>query len=512
MLVQELDEAKAVEHNTVTIGLHYDDTRGLSFVVYYAFTLIGIHGNWLQSNDRCTKTDTVPGKLFQDRTSKMRKVDSKSLTEHTAAKGSHHLQKIMQAFCAAKITNRKNGKSALLSQRKCTCNFILIGSKTSAEKERSIDDVTKGVGQQPTGFNEERHNHYYLRWSALVPGDSLEEEVVLMRWDESGNASCDASAVSLVGVLRVEILVVLCCGMDVLKERFCRYLAGMLNSYPSPLTAEGGSPPTSSFVPVGFVITESNFECKDDGHLSQFCPYKVSKTVKDFAPGLLGRCVPRPLAEWQELERNMFLDNKGFLIDDSDDIDHDLDTELELLTIMNALTMDMMAKIDRFYITLQFELAKVISVQDHGILFYHTGRVVPQNVLLSNCSIDPISIYMKKKSCNEGDSYLYKWYFELGTHMKKLMRLLSLLSCSAGSVAQDLWSLPGLNEKNGITSYGLVENDSDLVHSLLEVEGALIFLYEQYELEFEEGEGEGVLNPQRIEEDLFNHIVWAPRI
>ena len=43
--------------------------------------------------------------------------------------------------------------------------------------------------------------------------------------------------------------------------------------------------------------------------------------------------------------------------------------------------------------------------------------------------------------------------------------------CSAESVAQDLWSLPGPDEKNGITSYGLVENDSDLVHSLLEVEG-----------------------------------------
>ncbi|GFP95129.1 protein ycf2 [Phtheirospermum japonicum] len=52
--------------------------------------------------------------------------------------------------------------------------------------------------------------------------------------------------------------------------------------------------------------------------------------------------------------------------------------------------------------------------------------------------------------------------------------LLYLLSCSAGSVAQDLWSLPGPDEKNGITSYGLVENDSYLVHGLLEVEGALV--------------------------------------
>nr|QJD21014.1 hypothetical chloroplast RF21 [Trifolium resupinatum] len=196
--------------------------------------------------------------------------------------------------------------------------------------------------------------------------------------------------------------------------------------------------------------------------------------------------------------------------------------------------------------------SQIRSVQDHGILFYQVGRALSQNLLLSNCSIDPISIYMKKKSCNEGDSFLYRWYYELGTSMKKLTILLYLLSCSAGSVAQDLWSLPGPNEKNdGITSYRLLENDSDLVHGLLEVEGALVgssqtgskfdndgvtlllrterrnplnmirngsrsvfdqdrrFLYEKYESGFEE---EGVLDPQPIEEDLFNHIVWAPRI
>nr|YP_010964656.1 hypothetical chloroplast RF21 [Hedysarum citrinum]WNM89311.1 hypothetical chloroplast RF21 [Hedysarum citrinum] len=195
--------------------------------------------------------------------------------------------------------------------------------------------------------------------------------------------------------------------------------------------------------------------------------------------------------------------------------------------------------------------SQIRSVQDHGILFYQVGRAVSQNLLLSNCSIDPISIYLKKKSCNEGDSYLYTWYFELGTSMKKLTILLYLLSCSAGSVAQDLWSIQGPNEKNRITSYRLLENDSDLVHGLLEIESALMessrtekdcqfdndrvtsvlrpeprnpltmiqngfcsivdqrFLYEN-ESEFEEGEG--VFDPQQIEEDLFNHIVWAPRI
>nr|YP_009994476.1 Ycf2 protein [Cuscuta pedicellata]QNP08599.1 Ycf2 protein [Cuscuta pedicellata] len=179
-------------------------------------------------------------------------------------------------------------------------------------------------------------------------------------------------------------------------------------------------------------------------------------------------------------------------------------------------------------------------VQDHGILLYQIGRAVAQNLLISNCPIDPISIYLKKESCTEGNSYLYKWYFELGTSMKKLTILLYILSCSAGSVAQDLWSFSG-DEQNRITSYALVENDYDLVHGLLEVEGALLgssriekncrqfendrvtrmengsysifdhrFLYENYESEFEEDPLD--LASQQIEKELFNHIVWAPRL
>nr|YP_010349193.1 hypothetical protein Ycf2 [Iris x hollandica]UNV38079.1 hypothetical protein Ycf2 [Iris x hollandica] len=189
--------------------------------------------------------------------------------------------------------------------------------------------------------------------------------------------------------------------------------------------------------------------------------------------------------------------------------------------------------------------SQVGSVQDPRIFFYQIGRAVVQNVLLSNCPLDPISIYMKKKSCMEGDSYLYKWYFELGTSMKKLTILLYLLSCSAGLVAQDLLSSPSRpDEKSWITSYRFVENDSDLVHGLLELEGALVgssrtekdcsqFDNNRVTLllrseprnpldmmqngfcsivsEFEEGE-EGALDPQHIEEDFFNHIVWAPRI
>nr|YP_010166157.1 Component of 2-MD heteromeric AAA-ATPase complex [Rhipsalis teres]YP_010166165.1 Component of 2-MD heteromeric AAA-ATPase complex [Rhipsalis teres]QRV60130.1 Component of 2-MD heteromeric AAA-ATPase complex [Rhipsalis teres]QRV60138.1 Component of 2-MD heteromeric AAA-ATPase complex [Rhipsalis teres] len=220
-----------------------------------------------------------------------------------------------------------------------------------------------------------------------------------------------------------------------------------------------------------------------------------------------------------------------------------------------------------------------IPIADHGILFYQIGRALAQNVLLSHCLIDPISIYMKKESCDAVDSYLYKWYFELGTSMKKLTILLYLLSCSAGSVAQDLWSPPGPDEKNGIASCGLVYNDSALVHGLLEVEDALVgleslrtekdndlvpllilpklrnpldmmkngscsifdrrFLYdnEKYESglaeygsgldEYESELDEGLSSPKLVEYaeyfpedfeseqselDLFNHIVWAPRI
>nr|YP_009925725.1 hypothetical chloroplast RF21 [Incarvillea compacta]YP_009925738.1 hypothetical chloroplast RF21 [Incarvillea compacta]QNH82817.1 hypothetical chloroplast RF21 [Incarvillea compacta]QNH82830.1 hypothetical chloroplast RF21 [Incarvillea compacta] len=192
--------------------------------------------------------------------------------------------------------------------------------------------------------------------------------------------------------------------------------------------------------------------------------------------------------------------------------------------------------------------SRVRSVQAHGIFFYQIGRAVAQNLLLSNCLLDPISIYMKKKSCNEGDSYVFKWYLELGTSMKKLTILLYLLSCSAGSVAEDLWSLAGPDEKNRNASYGLLENDSDLVHGLLELEGALVGSsrteksrfendrvplllrpeprnpfemmqngfssifdpYDQHESEFEEGKRG--FRPEELEEDLFNRIVWAPRI
>nr|YP_009436360.1 hypothetical chloroplast RF2 [Cyphia belfastica]YP_009436385.1 hypothetical chloroplast RF2 [Cyphia belfastica]ATG26538.1 hypothetical chloroplast RF2 [Cyphia belfastica]ATG26563.1 hypothetical chloroplast RF2 [Cyphia belfastica] len=195
--------------------------------------------------------------------------------------------------------------------------------------------------------------------------------------------------------------------------------------------------------------------------------------------------------------------------------------------------------------------AHVIPVQNYRLLFYQIGRAVAQNLLLSNCPIDPISIYMHKTLCIEGDSYVYKSYFELGMSMKKLTILLYLLNCSAGSVAQDLWSRPGPDENNGIASGRLVENNSDLVHGLLEVEGVLAgfsrpekdcsqfdkdrvtlllrpeprnpsymiqngfcsmldqrFIYQKDE-SAEEYQGGVKIDPQKV---LSDYIVWAPRI
>ncbi|MBA0754202.1 hypothetical protein Gogos_021366 [Gossypium gossypioides] len=49
-----------------------------------------------------------------------------------------------------------------------------------------------------------------------------------------------------------------------------------------------------------------------------------------------------------------------------------------------------------------------------------------------------------------------------------------LVALTNEALSINLWSLPRPDEKNGITSYGFVDNDFDLVHGLLEVEGALV--------------------------------------
>ncbi|PHT86434.1 hypothetical protein T459_08540 [Capsicum annuum] len=78
-------------------------------------------------------------------------------------------------------------------------------------------------------------------------------------------------------------------------------------------------------------------------------------------------------------------------IDASDDIDRYLDTELELLTRMNGLTVDMMLEIDRFYITLQFELVKAMSPCIIWILNIHDLNVNESNDLSLGLLVNHLS-------------------------------------------------------------------------------------------------------------------------
>ncbi|KAK9080974.1 hypothetical protein Scep_031007 [Stephania cephalantha] len=337
---------------------------------------------------------------------------------------------------------------------------------------------------------------------------------------------------------------------------------------------------------------------------------------------------------------NKFLDDKpkGYLIDDidfddSDDIDDsdDDDLDTELLTMTNAITMyNMTPKIDRFDITLQFELAKAMSPCIIWIPNIHDLSVNESNYLplglLANylsrdcerCStrnilviasthipqkVDPALIAPNKSNtCIKIRRLLIpqqrKHFFTLsytrGFHLeKKMFHTNGFGSITMGSNARDLVALTNealsisITQKksiidtntirsalhrqtwdlrsqvrsvqdHGILFYQIgraVVQNVLLIHGLLEVESVLVgssrtekdcsqfdndrvtlllrseprnpldmmqngscsivdqrFLYEKHESEFEEGEGEGALDPQQIEEDLFNHIVWAPRI
>nr|UDZ61555.1 hypothetical protein RF2 [Sagittaria guayanensis] len=184
---------------------------------------------------------------------------------------------------------------------------------------------------------------------------------------------------------------------------------------------------------------------------------------------------------------------------------------------------------------------------DPGIVFYQIGRAVVQNQLLRDFPPDPISIYMKILICPQTDPYWSSWYFELGRNTKRFTVLLYILSCSAGSVAQDLWYPLGLEERKG-SAYNLhINQDSAIAHELLELESTLMgFLGTEKDCSQNKNKGVTLLlrsepkNPFDIvkygasplvdygfhyegkwkvkfdpnkeqEKPLFNEIVWAPR-
>ncbi|KAL7186691.1 hypothetical protein ACSBR2_028420 [Camellia fascicularis] len=144
---------------------------------------------------------------------------------------------------------------------------------------------------------------------------------------------------------------------------------------------------------------------------------------------------------------NKFLDNKpkGFLIDNididaSDDIDRDLDTEL--LTMMNALTMDMMSEIDRLYITLQFELAKAMSPCIIWIPNIHDLDVNESNYLSLGLLVNHLSWDCERCSTRNILVIASTHIPQMGFHLEKKMFLTNGFgSITIGSNAQDLVAL-----------------------------------------------------------------------
>nr|YP_009092723.1 hypothetical protein ycf2 [Eustrephus latifolius]YP_009092743.1 hypothetical protein ycf2 [Eustrephus latifolius]AIR12577.1 hypothetical protein ycf2 [Eustrephus latifolius]AIR12580.1 hypothetical protein ycf2 [Eustrephus latifolius] len=188
---------------------------------------------------------------------------------------------------------------------------------------------------------------------------------------------------------------------------------------------------------------------------------------------------------------------------------------------------------------------RIRPIRDDGVIAYQIGRAFAQTVFLNECLVDPISIYMRKELCISDDraSYLFKWYYELGTSMKKLTILLYLLSCSAGSVAEDVWSSP---PGSGTASSRFLSDDSDLVHGLLDLldtEGAVAAWTEkdcspfdnnrllrskprnpfdimpnvsfseeaEFEVSVKESPFMGV-RAKDIGDELLNQIAWAPKL
>nr|UDZ61554.1 hypothetical protein RF2 [Sagittaria trifolia] len=185
--------------------------------------------------------------------------------------------------------------------------------------------------------------------------------------------------------------------------------------------------------------------------------------------------------------------------------------------------------------------------RDPGVVFYQIGRAVVQNQLLRDFPPDPISIYIKMLICPQTDPYWSSWYFELGRNTKRFTVLLYILSCSAGSVAQDLWYPLGLEERKRSAYYLHINQDSAIAHELLQLEGTLVG-FPLTEKDCSQNKNKGVTlllrsepkNPfdtvkygasplldygfhydqewktkfdpnKEQEKPLFNEIVWAPR-
>nr|YP_010934949.1 hypothetical chloroplast RF2 [Gastrodia pubilabiata]WKV29268.1 hypothetical chloroplast RF2 [Gastrodia pubilabiata] len=142
---------------------------------------------------------------------------------------------------------------------------------------------------------------------------------------------------------------------------------------------------------------------------------------------------------------------------------------LSLSTTQNSSNIDMNTIISASHIINWNYISKIISIKNNYLLLYQIGRAFINNIFIHNFLLDPISIYLKNKSCIRWNYSLYKWYIEFGTSIKKLTILFYIFSCSAGLVAKDICSL--YEGDNKIILYEFIDNEFYIVKGLLQLEG-----------------------------------------
>nr|UXF57925.1 hypothetical chloroplast RF21 [Gastrodia bawanglingensis] len=171
-------------------------------------------------------------------------------------------------------------------------------------------------------------------------------------------------------------------------------------------------------------------------------------------------------------ENKMFRSNKNKRNTDSFtmiDLITIINEVLSLSITRNSYNIDMNTIISAYHIINWNYTSKIISIKKNDILLYQIGRAFINNVFIRDFILDPISIYMNNKSYIRWNYYLYKWYLEFGTSIKKLTILFYIFSCSAGLIAKDLCSLYE-EVGNKIILYEFIDNEFYIVKGLLQLE------------------------------------------
>ncbi|RAL45452.1 hypothetical protein DM860_014841 [Cuscuta australis] len=232
-----------------------------------------------------------------------------------------------------------------------------------------------------------------------------------------------------------------------------------------------------------------------------------------FGNKLLDKNPPKFISYIDKVEKSDNIDPSYDIdrVENSDNIGRDPATELDLLT-WNALTTDseMKAQIDRLSITLQFELARAMSPCIIWIPNVHDLDVNESNSLSLGLLVNQLSRDCER--CSPRNNLVIA-----STHLpqkvdpallapKKLNTCIKLRRLLSSQQRKSFFTLSytrgfHLEKKmfhtNGLGSITMGSNVRHVVALTNEQ-----FLYES---EFEE-------SPQQIEEDLLNHIVWAPRL